>query len=145
MIKIICLGKIKEKYLADLIEDYKSRIEKYHKLTIIEIKDENDLSKEASNIMKYINSDDYVIACAIGGEELTSESLAKFIDKTFISHGCIDFVIGSSTGLDKSIYNRANKLLSFSRFTMPHGLFRGVLLEQIYRSFKINNNETYHK
>lgn len=145
MIKIICLGKIKEKYLADLIEDYKSRIEKYHKLTIIEIKDENDLSKEASNIMKYINPDDYVIACAIGGEELTSEALAKFIDKTFISHGCIDFVIGSSTGLDKSIYNRANKLLSFSRFTMPHGLFRGVLLEQIYRSFKINNNETYHK
>lgn len=145
MIKIICLGKIKEKYLNDLIEDYKSRIEKYHKINIIEIKDENDLSKEAVNIMKYISPDDYVIACAIGGEELTSEFLAKLIDKTFISHGCIDFVIGSSTGLDKSIYDRADKQLSFSRFTMPHGLFRGVLLEQIYRSFKINNNETYHK
>lgn len=145
MIKIICSGKVKEKYLVDLIDDYKARIAKYHKIEIIEIKDENDLKKESINILKHINSDDYVIACAIGGEELSSTELAKFIDTTFLHFGCIDFIIGSSTGLDKTIYDRANKLVSFSRFTMPHGLFRGVLLEQIYRSFKINNNETYHK
>ena len=145
MIKIICSGKIKEKYLVELIEDYKHRIEKYHKISIIEIKDENDLSKEAANILKNISNDDYVVACAIDGEELSSTDLARFIDKTFLQSSCITFIIGSSTGLDKSVFGRANKKLSFSRFTMPHGLFRGVLLEQIYRSFKINNNETYHK
>lgn len=145
MINIICLGKIKEKYLIDLIEDYKSRIEKYHKINIIELKDENDLKKEAINILNRIKPTDYVIACAIKGETYTSESFAKLIDETFIKTGTIDFIIGSSFGLDESIYNRANKLISFGAFTMPHGLFRGILLEQIYRSFKIKNNETYHK
>lgn len=145
MIKIICSGKIKEKYLMELIEDYKLRIGKYHKISIIEIKDENDLSKEALNILKNVENNEYVVACAINGEELTSVEFADFIDKTFLHYSCIDFIIGSSTGLDKSVYDRANKLVSFSRFTMPHGLFRGVLLEQIYRTFKINNNETYHK
>lgn len=145
MINIICSGKIKEKYLSDLINDYKSRISKYHKLNIIEIKDENDLIKEANSIKKYINEKDFVIACAINGKELNSEEFAKLIDNTFITNSTIDFVIGSSMGLDDSIYERANATISFSRLTMPHGLFRGVLLEQIYRAFKINNNENYHK
>ena len=128
-----------------MIDDYKKRIEKYHKINIIELKDENDLKSEANNILKHIKPTDYVIACAINGESLTSVSLAKLIDDTFIRVSTIDFIIGSSDGLNESIYERADKLLSFGTLTMPHGLFRGVLLEQIYRSFKINNNETYHK
>ena len=145
MINIICSGKIKEKYLNDLIKDYSTRINKYHKINIIEIKDENDLTSEAINIQKYISNKDFVIACTIEGKELNSPELANLIDKTFIEYPVIDFVLGSSEGLDNSVKQRANLELSFSRFTMPHGLFRGVLLEQIYRSFKINNNEKYHK
>lgn len=145
MINIICSGKIKEKYLSELIEDYKTRINKYHKINVIEIKDENDLKKEAVNILKLVNYKDFVIACDITGEELTSTQLAKFIDEIFISSSTIDFIIGSSEGLDISVLKRANFKLSFGRFTMPHGLFRGVLLEQIYRAFKINNGESYHK
>ncbi len=145
MIKIICSGKIKEKYLVDLIEDYKVRIAKYHKIEIVEIKDENDLIKEKDNIMKHIGNDDYVVACAINGDKMDSVDFSRFIDKTFVHSSTIDFIIGSSDGLHDSIYARANKRLSFSDFTMPHGLFRGILLEQIYRAFKINNNETYHK
>lgn len=145
MINIICSGKIKEKYLEDLIDDYKKRISKYHKIEIIEIKDENNLVKESMNILNHISSKDYVIVCAINGDRLTSEGLAQLIENTFITNSTIDFVIGSSDGLDKSIYERANKCISFSSFTFPHGLFRGILLEQIYRAFKINNHETYHK
>lgn len=145
MIKIICLGKIKEEYLNKLIEDYKKRISRYHKLEIIELKDENDLLIEKNNIEKYIGNQDYVIALDINGTELDSVSLAKKIDETFLSHGTITFIIGSSYGLHEDIKARANFRLSFSRLTFPHGLFRGVLLEQIYRAFKILNNETYHK
>lgn len=145
MIKIICLGKIKENYLNDLIDDYKKRISKYQKLEIIELKDTNILLEEASNIMDKIDNKDYVIALAIEGEEMDSVSFANLIDKTFISYPNITFVIGSSNGLDDVVKKRANKLLSFSRFTYPHGLFRGILLEQIYRACKINNNESYHK
>lgn len=145
MINIICSGKIKEKYLIELIDDYKKRINKYHKINIIEIKDEDNLVSEAKNILKQIGDKDYVIACAIEGNTLDSNSFAKLIEETFNQTSTIDFVIGSSYGLDNSVIKRANKVLSFSKFTMPHGLFRGVLLEQIYRAFKINNNETYHK
>ena len=145
MINIICSGKIKESYLNELIDDYKMRISKYHKINIIEIKDENDLNKEATNILKYIGERDYVIACAIDGNVYSSIDFARLIDETFNHFGTIDFVIGSSYGLADIVYERANMKLSFSKFTLPHGLFRGVLLEQIYRSFKINNNESYHK
>ena len=145
MIKIICLGKLKEKYLVDLVSDYANRINKYHKLEIIELKDEEDLEKEASNIEKFIGVNDYVITLEIEGNELDSISFAKLIDKTFITHSTITFVIGSSTGLSNRIKNRSNYKLSFSKLTFPHGLFRGILLEQIYRAFKINNNENYHK
>ena len=145
MIKIICLGKIKEDYLNKLIEDYKKRISKYHKIEIIELNDTNDLEKESVDILKHINSQDYVIALDIDGENLDSVSLAKKIDNTFLSHGTITFIIGSSNGLHQNIKKRANYRLSFSKLTFPHGLFRGILLEQIYRSFKILNNETYHK
>ena len=145
MIKIICLGKIKEKYLEDLINDYKKRINKYHKLTIIELKDENDLSIEKANIEKYLGKNDYIIALDIEGELITSAKLAQKIDEIFITNSTITFIIGSSEGLHPDLKKRANYRLSFSRLTFPHGLFRGILLEQIYRSFKILNNEKYHK
>lgn len=145
MIKIICLGKLKEKYLIDLTSDYLKRINKYHKIELIELKDEENLENEAKNIMKYIGVNDYVITLEILGKELTSEEFAHFIDNTFITNGTITFVIGSSTGLHENIKKRSNYALSFSKFTFPHGLFRGILLEQIYRVFKINNHESYHK
>lgn len=145
MIKVICLGKLKEKYLDDLVNDYLKRIGKYHKIELIQLKDEENLSSEAKNIWKYIDAKDFVITLEVKGKELTSEEFAMLLNKTFISNSTITFVIGSSTGLDLLIKNRSNLALSFSKFTFPHGLFRGVLLEQIYRAFKINNHESYHK
>lgn len=145
MIKIICLGKLKEKYLIDLVNDYKKRIEKYHKIELIELKDEENLENEANNILKFIGNNDYIITLEIKGQQLDSKEFAKLIDKTFINYSTITFIIGSSTGLSSKIKEKSNFKLSFSQFTFPHGLFRGILLEQIYRSFKINNNENYHK
>ena len=145
MIKIICMGKIKEDYLNKLIDDYKKRISRYHKIEIIELNDSNDLQKESVDILKHINNQDYVIALDIHGENLDSVALAKKIDSTFLNYGTITFIIGSSFGLHEDVKRRANYKLSFSKLTFPHGLFRGILLEQIYRSFKILNNETYHK
>lgn len=145
MIKILCVGKIKENYLKDLIEDYKKRISKYHNVEIIEVKDEDSLEKERDYLMKYIHSKDYVITLEILGKMLTSEELSLKIENTFNHFPCITFVIGSSLGLHDDIKIRANEALSFSKMTFPHGLFRGLLLEQIYRSFKIINHESYHK
>ena len=145
MINIICSGKIKEKYLSDLIADYKNRINKYHKINIIELKDLNNLEQEAENIIKYISDKDYVITCDIKGKNYSSEEFATLIERTFIEHSTISFIIGSSEGISEKIKQRANVSISFSNMTMPHGLFRGILLEQIYRAFKINNNEKYHK
>ena len=145
MIKIICLGKIKEQYLNEMIEDYKKRINKYHKLEIIELKDTNNLEEEANNIKKYISKQDYIISLDIQGKQMDSIELSKHIEETFNNYGTITFIIGSSYGLSNSIKEKSNLRLSFSKMTFPHGLFRAMLLEQIYRSFKINNNETYHK
>ena len=139
------MGKIKEDYLNKLIDDYKQRISRYHKIEIIELNDSNDLQKESVDILKHINNQDYVIALDIDGENLDSVSLAKKIDTIFLNYGTITFIIGISFCLHEDIKRRANYRLSFSKLTFPHGLFRGILLEQIYRSFKILNNETYHK
>ena len=139
------MGKIKEQYLNDLIDDYKTRISKYHKLEIIELKDTNNLEEERDNILKHIGNQDYVISLDIDGKEFDSVALSEVIDKTFLTNGTITFIIGSSFGLHEDIKNKSNLRLSFSRLTFPHGLFRGILLEQIYRSFKILNNESYHK
>ncbi len=144
MINIICIGKIKERYLNELIDDYKKRISKYHKLNIIELPD-NNIETETKNILKYIKPNDYVISLAIEGKQIDSVELSKLIDKTFITNPTITFIIGESNGLSDEIKNKSNMLLSFSKMTFPHGLFRGILLEQIYRSFKILNNESYHK
>ena len=144
MINIICIGKIKEKYLNELIDDYRKRVNKYHKINIIEIPDD-DINKETNNILKYIKNGDYVISLAIEGKQLDSIELSDLIENTFIHYSTIDFIIGESNGLSNIIKEKSNMLLSFSRLTYPHGLFRGILLEQLYRSFKIMNNETYHK
>ena len=144
MIKIICIGKLKERYLLEAIEDYKKRINKYHKLDILELPDSN-IETEKELIKKKINPKDYVITLEIEGQELSSIELSEKIEKTFITNPNITFIIGGSDGLHPEIKKISNYKLSFSKLTFPHGLFRLILLEQIYRSFKIINNETYHK
>lgn len=145
MIKIVCVGKIKEQYLTEMIDDYQKRISKYHKLEIIEVKDVGTLESEKVLIEKYLDARDYIITLEIFGKEYSSEEFAMKIESIFNHYPNITFVIGSSLGLHEDIKNRANLALSFSKFTFPHGLFRGILLEQIYRAFKILNHETYHK
>lgn len=145
MIKILCVGKIKEKYLNDLINDYKTRITKYHKIEIIELKDSN-ITNESNEILNYLNEKEFNICMDINGKEYTSVELSKIIDNIFTNgYGNITFIIGGSDGINELVKNKCNLRLSFSKLTFPHGLFRGILLEQIYRSFKILNNESYHK
>ena len=144
MIKIICVGKIKEQYLKDAILEYKKRISKYHKLEIIELPD-NSIEEEENAILKVINDKDYVITLEIEGQMIDSIEFSNRIEKIFIEHSNITFIIGGSDGLSDKIKAISNFKLSFSKMTFPHQLFRVMLLEQIYRAFKIINNETYHK
>ena len=139
------MGKIKEGYLQELINDYLKRISKYHKIEIIELKDDVNYQKEIDNLLEHIKTSDYNIALDIKGRQVTSETFANLIDKTFLVNSTITFIIGGSLGLNEDVKSKCNQIISFSLLTFPHGLFRGVLLEQIYRSFKIINNETYHK
>ena len=144
MIKIICVGKVKESYIKEGILDYQKRISKYHKIEIIEVMDSN-IDEEKDRILKYIDKKDYLITLDIEGNNLSSLELADKIDKTFITNSNITFIIGGSNGIHKDIKDLSNYSLSFSKLTFPHQLFRLILLEQIYRCFKILNNETYHK
>lgn len=144
MIKIICVGKVKEKFYRDAIDEYMMRISKYHKVIIEEVVDSN-LDKEKDLILRHVNKRDYIITLEIEGNQLSSLELSNFLDKTMIINSNITFIIGGSYGLHDDIKSIANYKLSFSKLTFPHQLFRVILLEQIYRSFKILNNETYHK
>lgn len=145
MIKIIVVGKLKEKYLKDMVNDYLKRLIKYHKVDLIEVKDSN-ISEEAKEILKYIKSNDYVVSLAIEGKELSTMEFKDLIENQLNSgNSNIVFIIGGSDGIDSSIKKISHENISFSRLTFPHGLFRTILLEQIYRAFKIMNNETYHK
>lgn len=145
MIKIICIGKIKEKYLTDLINDYQKRINKYHKLEIIELKDSN-INNEKEEILKHIKTSDYIISMCIESKLLTTLEFKDKIESLMLNgNSNITFIIGGSDGIHDEIKRLSNELISFSKLTFPHGLFRGILLEQIYRIFKIMNNETYHK
>ena len=119
MIKIICVGKVKEKYLRDAISDYEKRISKYYKIDIIEVNDSN-MKEEAIKIKQHIKSNDYIITLEIEGNMLTSIELANKIDKIFITNPNIIFIVGGSDGLDKSIKEISNYKLSFSKFTFPH-------------------------
>ena len=147
--KIICVGKVKEKFFVDAINEYSKRISKYTKLEIIEIPDESNesiaMKKEGEKILSKIKDNDYVVTLEIEGNSLTSLEFAKKIDNNFNSNKNLTFVIGGSYGLDESVKSRSDYKLSFSKFTFPHQLFRVILLEQIYRTYKINHNENYHK
>ena len=150
MIKIITVGKLKEKYFRDAVEEYLKRLSKYTKIELIEVPDEDydikkTLLKEKESIMKYISNKDYIITMEIEGKELSSVDFSKKINDTFIQNSDITFIIGGSYGLHEDIKKISNFALSFSKMTFPHQLFRIMLLEQIYRSYKIINNETYHK
>lgn len=149
MIKVICVGKIKDKNLKNLIDDYYKRISKYVNVQIIEIKDENEnydeMKRESKEIENYLDNKNYNIALDRLGKNINSIEFSNLIDKTFINYSNITFIIGGSLGLDKTILDKCNMILSFSSLTFPHQLFRLMLLEQIYRAFKILNNERYHK
>ena len=157
-ITLITVGKIKEKYLKDAIAEYSKRLSRYCKLEIVEVADEKTpdnasdtvedaiRDKEGERILKYIKEDAYVITLEIAGKMLTSEEMAEKIEKLGVqgtSH--IIFIIGGSIGLAREILKRSDYALSFSKMTFPHQLMRVILLEQIYRSYRIMNHEPYHK
>lgn len=157
-ITLLTVGKIKEKYLKDAIAEYAKRLSKYCKLEIIEVADEKTpdhasevvedqiRAKEAERLLKYVKEGSYVVTLEINGKQLTSEQFADKIETLGIqgtSH--IIFIIGGSIGLGQEVLNKSNYALSFSKMTFPHQLMRVVLLEQIYRSYRIINGEPYHK
>ena len=156
-IKIITVGKVKEKYLVEGIKEYSKRISRYSKLELVEVSDEKapeSLSEKDEEIVKnkegerILNkiSNEYVIALAIEGKKVNSIELSEMINRIFSYESSdITFVIGGSLGLSKDVLNRANTKLSFSDMTFPHQLMKLILLEQVYRSFRIINNEPYHK
>lgn len=151
MIKIITVGSLKERYLKEAIEEYQKRIKKYTDIEIIEVKDEGLLSpmqameKESEKIKKHISEKEYIITLEIEGKQFTSEEFSRKIEDIQMINSNITFIIGGSYGIDQSIKEKAKTHLSFSKMTFPHQLFRVLLLEQIYRAFKIMNNESYHK
>lgn len=157
-ITVLTVGKIKEKYLRDAIVEYTKRLSRYCKLEIIEVADEKTpdnasenaeemiRQKEAERLLKYIREDAYLITLEIGGKQLTSEEFSEKIEKLGIqgtSH--IIFVIGGSIGIGKAVLEKADYALSFSKMTFPHQLMRVILLEQIYRGYRIMSGEPYHK
>ena len=156
-IKIICVGKFKEKYWEAASAEYMKRLGAYCSVSVTEVKEEklpahasradeeNVIMKEGKSILDKIGTGDYVVALDIGGRELSSEDLAAKISQISFTNSTIAFVIGGSLGLSNEVKSRAALRLSFGKITLPHQLARIVLLEQIYRAFKINAGETYHK
>lgn len=157
-ITILCVGQIKEKYFRDAIAEYQKRLSRYCKLQMIEVADEktkenaseaeNDLirKKEGERLLKHIKDSDYCITLEINGKMLTSEGLSKEIDRLGLAgKSSLVFVIGGSIGLDTAVLKRSDYALSFSKMTFPHQLMRVILLEQIYRSYRIMRGEPYHK
>ena len=157
-ITILCVGQIKEKYFRDAIAEYQKRLSRYCKLQMIEVADEktkenaseaeNDLirKKEGERLLKHIKDSEYCITLEIDGKMLTSEGLSKEIDRLGLAgKSSLVFVIGGSIGLDTAVLKRSDYALSFSKMTFPHQLMRVILLEQIYRSYRIMRGEPYHK
>ncbi|MFC5468222.1 23S rRNA (pseudouridine(1915)-N(3))-methyltransferase RlmH [Cohnella suwonensis] len=157
-IQIVSVGKLKEKYLVEGIAEYVKRMGPYAKITLTEVPDEKApevlsaaeerqvVGKEGERILASIKDDAHVVALAIGGELWSSEELAGHLDKLGTygkSH--VAFVIGGSLGLSDAVLKRADKKLSFGRLTYPHQLMRLILVEQVYRAFRINRGEPYHK
>lgn len=157
-IKIISVGKLKEKYLVMGIQEYAKRLSSYASIELIEVKDQKapenysdaEIEKvkqvEGQDILNKVSQDDYVIALAIEGKHYSSEVFASHLDQlATYGHSKLCFIIGGSNGISRDVYQRSNELLSFSKMTFPHQLMRLILLEQIYRSYRINRNEPYHK
>ena len=144
MIKIICVGKIKESFYRDAIGEYLKRLSKFHKVEIIEVMD-SDMRQERDLILRKIDKRDFIVTLEIDGKQLDSVEFSCLIDKKLMDNANITFIIGGSDGLDWEIKKLSNYKLSFSKLTFPHQLFRIILLEQIYRAFKIIHNESYHK
>ena len=144
-IRIICIGKLKEKYWVEAVGEYSKRLTKYCNLSIEELK-EDSLFEEGENILKRIKKETFVITLEIKGKMLDSEALAEKIESLGMEgKSDITFIIGGSTGLSEEVGRRADYKLSFSEMTFPHQMMRVILLEQVYRSFKIIKGETYHK
>ena len=157
-IKIYAIGKIKEKYLKEGVDEYLQRIKPYSQIEIVELNDESivdnpnpsEIKKaidiEGQRVLKQIKNGEYLIGLDLNRKEFTSEEFAEFINKKFVVGGSnISFVIGGSYGLSDELKNRCNDFVSLSKMTFLHQMTRLILLEQIYRAFKINRNETYHK
>jgi 23S rRNA (pseudouridine1915-N3)-methyltransferase len=157
-IRVICVGKIKENFYTDAVEEYSKRLSRYCKLEIVELPDEKTpdnasdtvnaqiKEKEGKRILGSLSDSDYVCALAIEGKMLDSVELSQFIDRLGIEgKSSIAFVIGGSLGLSDEVLSRADMKLSFSKMTFPHQLMRVILLEQIYRAYRIMKNEPYHK
>lgn len=156
-INIVCVGKIKEKFFKDALDEYSKRLSKYCKLDILELPDEkipdkpndsiiNDVkSKECDNIINHLKKDSYIIALDLKGKEFSSEDFSKKIENISMQNSKITFIIGGSLGLTDKLLNLADEKICFSKMTFPHQLIRIFLIEQIYRAFKISNGESYHK
>jgi 23S rRNA (pseudouridine1915-N3)-methyltransferase len=157
-ITVVTVGKLKERYFREAVEEYSTRLSKYCRLDIIEVPDEKApenlspaqelmvIQKEGQGILKHIKEDTYVVALAIQGRQLSSEGLADFINDLGIKgRSSMAFIIGGSLGLSDEVLKRADYKLSFSPMTFPHQLMRVILLEQVYRSFRIIKGEPYHK
>ncbi len=151
MIKLIVVGKVKEKYFTDAIKEYEKRLSKYTKLNIIEVADcgieeiDKSLKIEKDAIMKHLTAKDYIILLDVKGKEMTSVEMANLLAEREINNSNITFIIGGSNGFHEDIYSVAKERCSFSKLTFPHQLFRVMFLEQLYRTYKIRNNEKYHK
>lgn len=157
-IKIVCVGKLKEKYFKDAIAEYQKRLGRFAKIEIVQVPDEKAPEKlseaqqeqvkelEGDRILSKIKEREYVYVTAIKGKERTSEDFAKELsDLALYGHSDVTFVIGGSLGTSQAVNKRADDLISFGKLTLPHQLMRVVLIEQIYRGFMINNGSPYHK
>lgn len=157
-IEIVCVGKIKEKFYKDAIDEYSKRLSRYCTLKIIEVMDEKTPDgqsavldekiriTEGERLLKNVKDSAFVVLLDIGGKMMDSVELSEYIDDLGVKgHSTIQFIIGGSLGVSENVRKRANYRLSFSRMTFPHQLMRVILLEQVYRSFRIANNEPYHK
>ena len=156
-VRVVCVGKLKERYFEDACAEFQKRLGRFCTLETVELADEKapeslhpadeDLvrEKEGKRILKAIGAKDFVVALAIDGRQMTSEAFAAFLEEKEAGARPLTFVIGGSLGLSPEVYARANTKLSFSEMTFPHRIARLLLLEQLYRGFKILRNETYHK
>ena len=156
-VRILCVGKLKERYFEDACAEFQKRLGRFCNFEIFEVPDEKApeslhpkdellvLDKEGKRLMRAIGEKDFVVALAIDGRQMTSEAFAAFLEEKEIEARPLTFVIGGSLGLSNEVYARADMRLSFSKMTFPHRIARLLLLEQLYRGFKIRRNEAYHK